>query len=226
MPTLRRLLLIPLLTLLLGACTPIPVLRVQAEQGTDPWREVRLGYVEVWAGLRRGPLSGLERFSRLVQHVADDALARSADPESVFAGIDPLQLFLDDLVDLFVPDDFRDEKGLIMASEPLLVGEVIVEGSGDLSGFRPELQAGDGRYRHFAMNAAAASRFPPFLVDAAARWIGGDIEDGRELSADSQADIATNEIGRAFAERLREVGLAAFADGDGIERWMLERFGP
>lgn len=226
MPILRRLLAPALLALLLAGCTPLPVLRVQADQGGDPWREARLGHVEVWEGLRRGGLSGLERFARLVQHLADDALARSADADSPFVGFDPVQLFLDDLVDLFVSDAFRDEKALIMVSEPLLRGEVIAERAGDLSGFRPELQVGDGRFRHFAMYAAAASRFPPFLVDAAARWIGGDLDDGGELSADSRADLATNAIGRDFAAELRVRGLAPFAEGGGIERWLLERFGP
>lgn len=223
---LRRLLAPTLLVLLLTGCTPVSVLRVQAEQGFDPWLDARLGHVEVWRELRRGPMTGLERFAHFVQYLADDALARTADPTSPFAGLDAERVFLDDLVDLFVTDRFRDEKELIMASEPLLVREVISERSIDLGGFRPDLQLGEGRFRHFAMNAAAARRFPPFLVAAAARWIGGDLDDGGRLSADSQADIATNVIGRDFAAELRALGLAPFAEGGGIERWILERFGP
>ena len=224
---LRPLILTALLTPALTACTPLPFLSAQVELGAEPWRDARLGYVAQWQRLRsEGGLSGLERFARLVQHMIDDAYARTGDPASPFAGLDPEQLFLDDLVDVFVPDEFRDQKELVMASDPTLVGQVVVEQVGDLSGFRADLQAGDGRFRHFAMNAAAAYRFPPFLVDAAARWIGGDLDDGRELSADSRADIASNEIGRAFAALLRSTSLADLAGGDSAERWLIEHFGP
>jgi hypothetical protein len=223
---LRPPLLAALLTLALPACTPLPFLSAQAELGAEPWRDARLGYVAQWQRLRSdGGLSVLERFARLVQHMIDDASARTGDPISPFAGLDPEQLFLDDLVDVFVPDEFRNQKELVMASAPTLVGQVIAEQTGDLSGFRADLQAGDGRFRHFAMNAAAAYRFPPFLVDAAARWMGGDLDDGRALSADSRADIASNEIGRDFAALLRSTSVADLAGGS-AEQWLIERFGP
>lgn len=227
MPIAVRTLPFAVLLALLAGCAPLPFLLAQAEVGDDLWRDPRLGYAAQWRLLRSDrSLSGLERFARQLQIMIDDAYRRSGDPASPFAGLDPRQLFLDDLVDLFVPDEFRDLKEVVMVSDPLLTGEVIVEQSGDLSGFRSELQAGDGRFRHFAMNAAAAYRFPPILVDAAARIVGGDIEDGRPLSADTRADLATNTIGRDFAALLRASAPADLADGGTVERWLLARFAP
>ena len=221
-----RTLWLPLLALA-AFCAPFPAVQAQVSEGGEPYRQIRLGYLERWRLLRvDGSSSGLERFASLVQEMADDALARSGDPASPFAGLDGKQLFLDDLVDLFVPDEFRREKELVMVSEPLLVGEVIVDGPSDLTGFRADLQVGSGRFRHFALNAVAAYRYPPFLVAAAAQVVGNDLEGDEGLSADSQADLATNEIGRSFAQLLRLRPLAELADGVAVETWLLERFGP
>lgn len=218
---------VPLLALLLGACVPPPLLLAQAEPDPDPWRTVRLERIAAWRELRgERERSGLERFAHTVQDMLDDAYARSADPASPFAGLDPVQLFLDDLVDVFVSERYQEAKTLIMASPSRVGSEVIVELNADRTGFRADLQLGDGRFRHFAMNAAAAYRFPPFLVAAAARWLGGDSEDGGELSADSRADLATNAIGREFARLLRTTPPSELADGVSVERWLLDRFGP
>ncbi len=226
-PRFHSLRTVSLLLVALAACAPVPAVRAQESQESDLYRWARLGYLERWRSLQAdASLSGLERFASLVQQMADDALARSGDPASPFAGLDGKQLFLDDLVDLFVPDEFRREKELAMVSLPLLVGEVIVDGPNELTGFRADLQVGSGRFRHFALNAAAAYRYPPFLVAAAAQVVGNDLEGDEGLSADSQADLATNEIGRSFAQLLRLRPLAELADGVAVETWLLERFGP
>lgn len=180
-------------------------------------RAVRNSYLDYWGELEASGVVGLERFARTVQRVVDTRAAGvSASSETA------VRLILDDLVDLFVDQDFRLEKAVVMSTPSVLAGDALREGRDDLNGFAHRFRAGEGRFRHFALNAAAAYTAPNALVDLAARLRGGDL---RSTSPDSKADTATNLVGRAFAELLRERPLAEIADGQAVQSWLLDRFG-
>lgn len=178
---------------------------------------VRNSYLDHWRELEAGGLVGLERFASTVQRVVDTRASSHPDsPETA------VRLILDDLVDLFVDNEFRLEKALVMSTPSVLADDALSEQGDDLSGFALRFRAGEGRFRHFALNAAAAYSAPNALVDLAARLRGRDL---RSSSPDSRADRATNLAGRAFARLLRERPLAEIADGKAVRSWLLARFG-
>lgn len=178
--------------------------------------ETRLSYLAYWQELSEGNVVGLERFARTVQRVVD---TRAREHHG---GKQAQRLILDDLVDLFVSADYLIEKQLVMSTRSVLGEDALSEESLDLASFAPPLRAGEGRYRHFALNAAAAYSAPDALVDLAARLRGGDVA---AESADSQADLATNRIGRSFARLLRERPLAELAGSGVVREWLAEHFG-
>ena len=131
--------------------------------------------------------------------------------------------FLDDLVDLFVPPRFALFKRLVMTS-PAVLSETITDKKEDREGFHPVLQPGGGRFRHFAMNAAATEYYPPRLVDLAARAVGYDVPWRDDPSGDTAADLAANRIGRSFSQFLKNDAVAELAGNAGVKAWVAERF--
>ena len=182
----------------------------------------RRGYVERWARLRTDPsLDGAARFGVFVQGVLETLYL-----ESVWARPSERALrraFLDDLVDLFVPPRFALFKRLVMAS-PAILSEAITDKREDREGFHAVLQPGGGRFRHFAMNAAAAERYPPLLVDLTARAVGYDVPWRDDPSGDTQADLAANRIGRDFSRYLQKNAVAELAADARVEAWVAARF--
>jgi len=214
--SLGNLLWLPILLLLLtgfAAAQPRPPERLL---------EIRRGYLAYWAELKQErQLSGLERFALLVQRVVDtEALELTGRSEVVVE-----QAILDDLVDVMVSDGYQAEKELVMTSSSVIGRGFIHESHRDLRSFAPRFRAGEGRFRHFAMNAAAAYVLPDFLVDIFARAVGRDNDPEADASGDSAADLATNLVGRAFARFLQRTPLAELAGGDRVSRWITERFG-
>jgi hypothetical protein len=187
----------------------------------------RVAHLQRWEWLETsGGLSGVGRFARFVQIVVDDAHLRVADLASPLFGFDGKQLFLDDLADLMVSDEFLAVKRLVMVTEPSQLGQALVETTSDLQSFQPDLRGGNGRFRHFSLSAAAAYRFPGFLVDWFAEIVGKDTEVRGGFSPDSLADRKTNVIGRAFATFVRSRSLDTLADGIAVEAWIVKRFAP
>jgi hypothetical protein len=178
---------------------------------------VRTGYREYWNALGAAGVVGLERFARTVQNVVD-----TRAPGAGGSGERLARTVLDDLVDLFVSETYLLEKSLVMSTPSVLGGQSVRERPADLTGFAPRFQAGEGRFRHFALNAAAALSAPDALVDLAARLRGRDL---LGASTDSSADRATNRIGRDFARLLRERSPAELADGETVRAWVADRFG-
>lgn len=191
----------------------------------------RQGYLALWARLEQdATLDGPARFGLLVQRVVDDAYRRAAERGELTAEAEreaELAL-LDDLVDILVQEAYQREKDLVMRSPSVIRGGVITESAADLAGFAPRFQAGEGRFRHFAMNAAAGYLLPAGLVEALARRVGGDSAEGAaaDPSGDSAADLATNALGRAFAALLLARPLVDLADGESVARWVDARFAP
>jgi hypothetical protein len=177
---------------------------------------VRGEYVEYWQALGSAGVDGLERFARTVQMVVDTRAGQHGTEDRA------VRMVLDDLVDLFVSETYRREKDLVMSTPAVLGHASVREREGDLTGFAPRFQAGEGRFRHFALNAAAALAAPDALVDLAARLRGRDL---LAASSDSLADLATNRIGRDFARFLRERPLLDLADGSAVRAWVVDRFG-
>lgn len=170
------------------------------------------------AGWRVEPGSQLERFGALVQRVVDDAVAAHPADDAVAAA-------LDDLVDITVPARFGLVKRLVMRSPPLIEEGVVAEDESDLNCFAPAFRAGEGRFRHFAVNAAAATLAPDALVAVAARLMGGDLPWLAPPGSDSAADLATNRVGRAFAAFLTSRPPASLAGGDAVRDWVIAAFG-
>lgn len=217
---LRRLLLLALLAGLAAAAGESEATASVSEQqstGRQDTEEIRRSYLDHW---RDASGSGLERFSSTVQLVVDTRARMT------FASRDEaVRAVLDDLVDLFVGPEYQLEKTLAMLSAPLLGGGAITEGEGDLSGFAPKFQAGEGRFRHFALNAAASYAVPETLVAITALLRGGDLRNtSPENAGDRAADIATNRIGREFTRLLRKRPLSELGGGR-VEEWLIERFG-
>jgi hypothetical protein len=163
---------------------------------------LRQGYLAFWRQLENDPaLDGAERFGCLVQHVVEDT-TRVAGAE--VAEEEVKRRILDHLVDILVPQEHRDEKELVMETAA---------------------QQGDGRFRHFAMNAAAAYQAPDLLVDLAARFVGRDFDPAEDPSGDSAADLLANEIGREFAAFLEDHSLSELVEAQVVKVWLIERFG-
>lgn len=181
----------------------------------------RRALIAYWEELGGAPgVGGLERFGRLVQRMADEAVAATdADDEAKRA-------LLDDMVDVFVPDGFRRLKAVVMRSPAVVRHGFIHDSEEVLASFAPELREGEGRFRHFAMNAAAASVAPDPLVAVAAALVGGDVPGLAAEGSDSAADLAANRLGRDFASLLAARPLASLAGGEGVYRWIVEAFGP
>ena len=188
-------------------------------QPVDEIERVRRSYLERWQELGGAGVSGLERFAGTVQFIVDSraAMTWSSRDEAVRA-------VLDDLVDLFVADEYIAEKKVVMLSPSVLGEDAITEEEDDLSGFASRFQAGEGRFRHFSLNAAASYALPESLVALAARLRGRDLQRPAELEGDSAADVATNRIGREFTRLLREQPLSELAGGT-VREWIVERFG-
>lgn len=179
--------------------------------------EVRAGYLDYWESLETRGATGLDRFALTVQRIVDTRFASHGTKPN-----QATRLILDDLVDLFVEQKFRVEKSLAMATPGVLGNRSLVEEDGDLSGFASQYRRGEGRFRHFALNAAASYSAPDALVDLIARLRGGDLVPG---SPDSAADQATNRVGRQFARLLRDTPLVELADGQTVRDWIVDRFG-
>lgn len=190
-----------------------------AQEGwpVEELEQTRRAYLDYWEELGASGAEGLDRFAQLVQHVVDTR-AREERPDQ-----EVVPLIVDDLVDLFVGEAYQAEKQLVMRSPSVLGEDVIAEGEGDLEGFAERFRAGEGRFRHFAMNAAASLMAPQSLVELAARLRGGDLHGD---SPDSLADRESNRIGLAFVSLLQEKGPQALADGQSVRNWLLESFGP
>lgn len=211
--------------LILAALTAVlsPYAHAQAANGRDPGgmgvnelATLRQSYLDYWQVLESRDLGGLERFARTVQRVVD---VRSTHGES---DEDRRRLVLDDLVDIFVSGKFSLEKSMVM-STPSVVGDAaLIEEDDDLEEFALPLRAGEGRFRHFALNAAAAESAPDALVELAARLRGKDL---LGASPDSTADRETNRLGRAFNKLLRERPFSELADGETVRDWVMEKFG-
>lgn len=161
------------------------------------------------------------RFGIFVQHIVETVYL-----ESVWSKPSEEQIrraVLDDLVDLFVPPRFNLLKRLVMTS-PAVLTKTIAGRQADRADFHPTLQPGGGRFRHFAMNAAAAEYYPPQLVDLAARAVGYDVPWRDDPSGDTQADLSANRIGRDFARFLRENTVGELSANAGVQRWVTARF--
>lgn len=179
--------------------------------------EVRAGYLDYWEYLQSEETTGLDRFALTVQRIADTRFESHRDEPNK-----AIRLILDDLVDVFVEQRFRIEKTVAMTTPAVLGSRSLGEEDGDLSGFASLYSRGEGRFRHFALNAAAAYVAPDGLVDLVARLRGGDLVPS---SPDAEADRATNRVGREFARLLRETPLAELADGHTVREWIVDRFG-
>lgn len=203
-----------LLVGLLAACAPVSGQREALPDGPS---ETRLAFLGYWESLGDRGVRGLDRFSRTVQRVVETRARAEGGSQEEF-----VQAVLDDLVDLFVGERFSLEKSVLMSTPSVLGESAIEEGEEDLSGFAPRFQAGEGRFRHFALNAAAAFSAPDALVELAARLRGGDLQGS---SPDSAADLATNRVGREFTRFLLDTPRERLAAGDSVREWLLERFG-
>jgi hypothetical protein len=219
-PLRERLLLVLALTLAPTLPAPLDggIARAESEEDAVSLTELaaqRRAYLEYWQELGDGGIDGLERFARTVQRVVD---ARYLD---LGAGRPAIRLILDDLVDLFVGPAYELEKRLVMSTPAVLGDDALADDDLDLSGFAPKFRPGEGRLRHFALNAAAARNAPDALVGLAARLRGRDLS---ASSADSVADLATNRIGRAFSALLRRQRLSELADGETVRDWLVDHF--
>ena len=114
-------------------------------------------------------------------------------------------------------------KRSVMTSSAVLT-QTIADSQADRVDFHPTLQPGGGRFRHFAMNAAAAEYYPPWLVDVAARAVGYDVPWRNDPSGDTNADLAANRIGRDFTRFLQENAVGELSANAGVQRWVTARF--
>ena len=180
----------------------------------------RQGHAEAWELRTDTSSDGAERFGALVQRVVEGVYL-----ESVWARPGERELrraVLDDLVDLFVPERFDLFKRFVMTS-PAVLTETIADNKVDREGFHPVLLPGGGRFRHIAMNAAAAERYPPLLVDLTARAVGYDVPWRDDPSGDTAADLAANRVGRDFAGYLKAHTVGELAADDAVKRWLAAR---
>ena len=182
----------------------------------------RQSYVARWEQLRgKTSLDSAERFGALVQHIVEtvylDAVWNQADEYKLRHAI------LDDLVDLFVPPRFHRLKRFVMVS-PAVLDEAIIDKKEDRQDFASTLRPGGGRFRHFAMNAAAAEYYPPLLVNLTARIVGYDVPWRRDKTGDSRGDLATNRIGRDFSHFLKSNAIGELAADAAVQEWVAARF--
>jgi hypothetical protein len=179
--------------------------------------EARRAELAYWHQLGASGVVGLERFALTVQRVVDLRASQSEHGREAAR-----RLILDDLVDLFVSDHYQVEKSMVMTTPSVLGNDAVSEEEAGLEGFGALFRAGEGRFRHFALNAAASRSAPDALVELAARVRGGDLRGG---SPDTVADIATNRIGREFGRLLLERPLAELANDAFVHDWIKLRFG-
>ncbi|MBT8403823.1 MAG: Ig-like domain-containing protein [Gemmatimonadetes bacterium] len=208
-----------------GAPLPAPAM------GAGPARsgpQDRLDFITYWDALEaQGDLTVLDRWSRVVQRVIDVNLAQQTDKTAFIDAV------TDDLVDLFILDDFY--RSWLIDGQSTLGNRFIPEPQ-DLTGFTEKLFKGEGRFRHFAANASVNEKawIPEFVVNYAARKHGGDWPWTSDPNGDIAADLETNDIGRRFPaelERLWDRMVAAtpaerIDDGESVRRWLLWEFGP
>ena len=180
----------------------------------------RQGYLERWAQLKLDDRNTAERFGALVQHVVEavylDAAWSRPSERTLRRAV------LDDLVDLFVSPRFTLFKRVVMSS-PTVLDTIITDEKADRRDFHLSLQPGGGRFRHIAMNAAAAERYPPLMVDLAARAVGYDVPWRRDPSGDTDADLAANRIGRDFAQHLKAHPIGELAADAEVQDWLRVR---
>ena len=181
----------------------------------------RQGYIAWWARAQTDDLDSAERFGALVQHIVETVYLESVWTKPSEKAL--RRAVLDDLVDLFVAPRFALFKRLVMSSSPVLE-EAIADGKADRKDFHPSLQPGGGRFRHFAMNAAASERYPPLIVNLAARTVGYDVPWRDDASGDTQADLAANRIGRDFSRFLKENEVGELSASAAVQRWVAARF--
>ena len=131
------------------------------------------------------------------------------------------KFILEDLIDIFVSLAFVEEKDIVMTLTPAVVQKTVGDGVKD--GFRQDLAQGEGRYRHFFMNAIAVCFSPDFIVNLAARITGGDF--GQD-DPDVRADVTSNEKGREFGRFLHQLlEDRRLDDGTSVEDHIRECFG-
>ena len=169
----------------------------------------------------RASLDSAERFGALVQRVVETVYLESVWTKPSEKAL--RRAVLDDLVDLFVTPRFALFKRWVMTSETVLK-EVITDNKADRADFHPSLQPGGGRFRHFAMNAAASEYYPSPLVNLAARTVGYDVPWRNDPSGDTQADLAANRIGRDFTRYLKENEVGKLSASAAVQRWVATRF--
>ena len=184
----------------------------------------RQSYVARWEHLKADTYTSLdsaERFGALVQHVVEtvylDAVWQQAEEYGLRHAV------LDDLVDLFVPPRFQRLKRFVMVS-PAVLDEAIIDKKEDRQDFASTLRPGGGRFRHFAMNAAAAEYYPLLLVNLTARIVGYDVPWRYDPIGDSQGDLATNRIGRDFSHFLKSNAIGELAANAAVQGWVTTRF--
>ncbi len=164
------------------------------------------------------PFDALDRFAETVQTVVDTCAARFG-----YLGNDVVvTIILEALGDLFLPADYKQE---LLAGPPYLNSTI---GDPILTGFKPHLQRGEGRFRHFTANALAIGLdlTGGLLVNLAARIVGGDWEFLEDRDGDIAADLETNAIGRDFGRLLEQMAEdGTLNDGVTVKRFLHDRFG-
>ncbi len=165
----------------------------------------------------------LARFAVFVQDIVDTNLGRSSGVTQ--RGTLTLDVTRD-LADLFVPNGYSKE--LIMLESPKVARALSdpplsCADQRNLTGFADNFRKGEGRFRHFSANAAADAVAFGVLVNIAARLTGGDFEFLSDPTGDIAADLATNAIGRAFANYLEnDANLESNTD---VRDWIIRQFG-
>lgn len=178
--------------------------------------------IEYWnTELRENPrLDGVQKFACLVQYAFDTGGKGSFSKN----------LVINDLIDILVnPNSYQLQKSFIMQKHGsgFSINSVEIP-DGDLSGFKPSLTAGDGRYRHFIMNAGLTFDTPPsgaraVVLDFAVQL--GTFDPAWSSNPDTIADLETNAIGREFGLFVTETSINQLGDGKTVKDWMVDKFG-
>lgn len=190
-------------------------------------RTIRLQIVERYRALQDDPSKcGLEWMADTYQYVFDvyaDAsyrLGLAQLPEEELR-----IMILEDLLDVFVDNSARSIKDYASTYfRPSLEGGELVgsESAAALTGYASQLTVGEGRYRHFILNALTRSKDPTLgqATDLLARLNGND---WGNVSGDSLADVLTNEAGRDFYAFIAGVSIQDLGDGRTVRDWLIER---